>query len=132
MAGRSGRTITNAFRTTTRSEPATRGSSFRSCIESGCEFQAGYSFTAEDADESRFVLSSPAQPYPPGDPHFSTEGHYAPYYTPSHVVTHSVIAAAAVRAGQEYHAPPGRRVRVFTQPKMCRLLSLPWDRWSVR
>ena len=64
----------------------------------GGEFQAGYSFTAEDADESRFVLSSPAQPYPPRDPRFSTEGHYAPYYTPSHVVTHSVIAAAAVRA----------------------------------
>jgi tetratricopeptide (TPR) repeat protein len=64
----------------------------------GGDLQAGYSFTAENADESRFVLSSPEQPYPPGDPRFSMAGRYAPYYTPSRVVTHSVIAAAAVRA----------------------------------
>jgi tetratricopeptide (TPR) repeat protein len=61
------------------------------------ELQAGYSFTTEHTDESRFVLASPTQPYPPGDPLFSTAGRYAPYYTPSNLVSHSVIAAAALR-----------------------------------
>ena len=61
------------------------------------ELQAGYAFAAEHADESRFVLAVPTQPYVPGDPRFNMAGRYAPYYTPSHVVTHSVIAAAAVR-----------------------------------
>lgn len=61
------------------------------------ELQVGYAFAAEHADESRFVLALPAQPYPPGNPRFSTTGRYEPYYTPSHVVTHSAIAAVTVR-----------------------------------
>jgi tetratricopeptide (TPR) repeat protein len=61
------------------------------------EFQGGYSFVAENADESRFVLDRPVQPFPPDDPRFDFSGHYAPYYTPSHVITHSVIVAATLR-----------------------------------
>ena len=61
------------------------------------EFQGGYSFVTEDADESRFVLASPVQPYPPNDPRFNFTGYYAPYYTPSDVIAHSVIMAATLR-----------------------------------
>jgi len=65
--------------------------------QDAAELQGGYSFVAENADESRFVLASPVQPFPPGDPRFDTAGRHAPYYTPSHVVTHSVIVAATLR-----------------------------------
>jgi hypothetical protein len=60
-------------------------------------FQTGYAFSREHANDSRFVLANPTQPYPPGDPRFDSTGRYAPYYTPSHVITHSVIAAATWR-----------------------------------
>jgi len=65
--------------------------------ENAAELQVGYSFVTENADESRFVLALPVQPYLPGDPRFSTTGRYAPYYTPSRTVTHSVIVAATLR-----------------------------------
>jgi hypothetical protein len=65
--------------------------------QDAAELQGGYSFVTENADESRFVLALPVQPYPPGDARFNTTGRYAPYYTPIHVVTHSVIAAATLR-----------------------------------
>jgi tetratricopeptide (TPR) repeat protein len=57
--------------------------------------QAGYAFSREHADESRFGLATPA-PFPPGNAPFSTAGKYAPYYTPSHLVKHAVTAAASV------------------------------------
>jgi uncharacterized protein (TIGR02996 family) len=60
-------------------------------------FQAGYSFAREHADDSRFVLANPVQPYPPGHPRFDSTGRYAPYYTPSHVITHGVVAALTWR-----------------------------------
>ena len=57
------------------------------------KIQAGYALSASNANQSRFVLAQVNQPYPPGDPRFNTAGIYAPYYTPSHLVTHSAIAA---------------------------------------
>lgn len=63
----------------------------------GAEIQTGYAFATGNADQSRFVLASAAQPYPPSDPRFDTAGQYVPYYTPAHLVTHSAIAAVALR-----------------------------------
>lgn len=59
--------------------------------------QAGYAFGRANADESRFVLVASNQPYAPSDPRFNTAGRYVPYYTPMHLLTHSVAAAAALR-----------------------------------
>jgi uncharacterized protein (TIGR02996 family) len=59
--------------------------------------QAGYAISREHADETRFVLAMPVQPFPPGDPRFDGTGRYDPYYTPSRVITHSAIAAATWR-----------------------------------
>lgn len=63
----------------------------------GAEIQAGYAFATGNADQSRFVLANATQPYPPSDPRFSTAGQYVPYFTPSHLVSHSAIAAVALR-----------------------------------
>jgi tetratricopeptide (TPR) repeat protein len=57
------------------------------------ELRAGYAFSRDHADESRFVLAMTSQPYPPSDPAFDLSGRYDPYYTPSHVKKHSVIVA---------------------------------------
>jgi hypothetical protein len=62
----------------------------------GPELQLGYAFATGNADQNRFVLANATQPYLPGDPRFSTVGQYVPYYTPSHLVTHSAIAAVAL------------------------------------
>ncbi len=63
----------------------------------GSQLQIGYGASAQNADESRFVLASPQQPYPPTDPRFSLDGRYVPYYTPANLVTHSALAAATAR-----------------------------------
>lgn len=63
----------------------------------GAELQLGYSASAQDAKESRFVLAAPQQPFAPHDPRFRTEGRYSPYYTPSNLVTQAVLAAASFR-----------------------------------
>ena len=57
--------------------------------------QIGYAASTSDAAQSRFVLETPVQRYPPGDPRFNVTGVYSPYYTPDHVITHSVIGAVA-------------------------------------
>lgn len=61
------------------------------------EVQVGYAFGTGHARDSRFALEAPVQAFPPGDPRFDTTGRYDPYYTPSHLVTHSAIAALSVR-----------------------------------
>jgi hypothetical protein len=74
------------------------------------QLQAGYAAAAADADEDRFVLADPQQPFPPADPRFDLTGVYRPYYTPARSVTHSVIAALTagrttgllLRAGGSY------------------------------
>lgn len=58
--------------------------------------QAGYSASRANADSSRFVLAKSDQPYAPTDSRFDTKGRYAPYYTPDHLRTHSVITAFRV------------------------------------
>jgi hypothetical protein len=60
------------------------------------DLQFGFSAAAQDADESRFALAKPLQPYPPGDSRFSTAGIYAPYYTPASLSYESVIGAVAL------------------------------------
>lgn len=65
--------------------------------EQRAEIQLGVSAAAQDADESRFALASPVQRFPPGDSRFSTDGIYAPYYTPASLSYQSVIGAVAVR-----------------------------------
>ena len=57
------------------------------------QLQAGYALATADADEDRFVLARPEQPFPPADPRFDFSGIYRPYYTPARIVTHSVIGA---------------------------------------
>ncbi len=63
------------------------------------ELQVGYSISAQNANQSRFELAQPSQPYPPGDPRYSTLGVYAPYFTPSNLFAQSVVAAFALRPG---------------------------------
>jgi hypothetical protein len=65
--------------------------------QSRADLQLGVSAAAQDADESRFALARPVQPYPPGDSRFSTAGVYAPYYTPASLSYQSVIGAVALR-----------------------------------
>jgi tetratricopeptide (TPR) repeat protein len=72
--------------------------------------QAGYAVAIADADEDRFVLARPQQPFPPSDPRFDFAGVYRPYYTPERITTHSIIAALTagkttgpvLRAGGSY------------------------------
>lgn len=61
--------------------------------------QAGYAIAAADADEGRFVLARPQQPYPPGDPRFDFSGVYRPYFTPARQLTHAAIAAVTAGRG---------------------------------
>jgi Tfp pilus assembly protein PilF len=55
------------------------------------DVQAGYAFAFSNAVASRFVLGAPKQAVAPGDPRFNAAGRYAPYYTPDHSITHSVL-----------------------------------------
>lgn len=66
----------------------------------GRGLQGGYAFSFSNAESTRFVLRSPLQPYSPDDPRFSTVGHYVPYYTPNHLITHSATGAVTVRTGR--------------------------------
>ena len=61
------------------------------------EFQVGYAFSRGNADESRFALANPSQPYQPSDSRFNVAGHYVPYYTPAHLMSHAAIGAIAFR-----------------------------------
>jgi hypothetical protein len=60
----------------------------------------GASAAAQDADENRFTLARPVQPYPPGDARFSTAGVYDPYYTPASLSYESVVGAVVLRPSQ--------------------------------
>jgi tetratricopeptide (TPR) repeat protein len=60
----------------------------------------GVSAAAQDAEENRFTLASPVQPYPPGDARFSTAGVYDPYYTPASLSYESLVGAVVLRASQ--------------------------------
>ena len=62
-------------------------------------FSVGYSFSAQNARESRFVLANPSQAPPPGSAGFDLTGRYVPYYTPDHVVAHSVIGSLVLHSG---------------------------------
>jgi hypothetical protein len=64
-------------------------------FRSSVELQAGYAFAADDSDETRFgPLSQPSVSPRPGRPQRTAEeGAYVPYYTPAHVVKHSMIGA---------------------------------------
>ena len=61
---------------------------------SGGRLQAGYAIAAADADEDRFMLVRPVQPWPPSDVRYDFSGVYRPYFTPAREVVHSMIAAA--------------------------------------
>lgn len=65
------------------------------------DVQVGVSVAAQDADQSRFVLARPVQPYPPADARFSTAGLYEPYYTPSGLSYQSVIGAGVLRVSPD-------------------------------
>lgn len=65
------------------------------------DVQLGVSAAAQDADENRFTLARPVQPYPVGDPRFSTAGIYDPYYTPSSLSYQSVVGAIALRPSRD-------------------------------
>ena len=65
------------------------------------DVEIGVSAAAQDADENRFTLARPVQPYPVGDPRFSTAGIYDPYYTPSSLSYQSVVGAIALRPSRD-------------------------------
>jgi hypothetical protein len=77
------------------------------------QLQIGYSAAAQNADEGRYVLANPTQPYQPGDPRFNTLGVYAPYYTPNNLLAQSVLGAFAVHpgGGVEVHASGALGIR---------------------
>ena len=68
------------------------------------ELQLGYAWGWANARESRFVLASPVQPVPPGNPAFDLSGQYVPYFTPDDQTTHSVTAAATIGASTRTNA----------------------------
>jgi len=77
------------------------------------QLQIGYSAAAQNADDGRYVLANPTQPYQPGDPRFNTLGVYAPYYTPNNLLAQSVLGAFAVHpgGGVEVHASGALGIR---------------------
>ena len=57
----------------------------------GAVRRAGYAFSWQDAEETRWIPDS--RPDPPGPPRAdSLAGRYAPYFTPERVRTHSLLA----------------------------------------
>jgi hypothetical protein len=60
--------------------------------------QAGYSFTAQSAEESRFSPREDVS-FPPGQPPASVPGEYNPYYTPRNLRAHSALVSASVHPG---------------------------------
>ena len=85
------------------------------------QLQAGYSAAIADADEDRFVLARPQQPFPPTDPRFDFAGVYHPYYTPARIVAHSVIAA--ITAGKATGPRLAPEVRMAFAPGKTRQYS---------
>lgn len=75
--------------------------------------QVGYSVAAQNANDNRFVLARPNQPYSPSDPRYSTLGVYAPYYTPHNLLAQSVLLAVMLRpaTGVEFRATGAYGVR---------------------
>lgn len=113
----------------------------------GGVLQLGYSFAAQDADHSRWVLAYPNQPFPVTSPNFRFDGRYAPYYTPLNLVQHSALAAgslnltshATLRVGGAYaiHATddaPVFAANLSSAPPA--LVSTTWHRtfspWNAR
>lgn len=108
------------------------------------EIHVGYAFSAENAEESRFVLAAPAQAFAVTDPGFSTAGRYSPYYTPIHLVSHSLIASLTLtpttrttfrlRGGRAIHAKEDAPVFVVTQgqvqPAFARRTFSPWHTYA--
>jgi hypothetical protein len=65
----------------------------------GHSLRAGYAAAWQDADHSRWVADRrPLQ----GPPQREVPGRYAPYYTPSEVATHSVLANGALALGSAW------------------------------
>ena len=105
------------------------------------DLQAGYAFSSENAAESRFELAQPVQPFPVTDIRFNTAGRYSPYYTPSHLVSHSLIASTTLRprsratfrlrGGRAVHAEEDAPAFFATQGLVQRLHSRrtfsPWN-----
>jgi hypothetical protein len=111
--------------------------------DGGATLQAGYAFSANDANQSRFVLAEPNQPYPPGDPRFNNAGVYAPYYTPNHQFIHSAIGAFTMRTGRgvTFHLNGSYAVRatqnapffaVTSGQTVLNFVPTTFSPWSVR
>jgi Tfp pilus assembly protein PilF len=69
----------------------------------GATVQAGYSFTAQSAGESRFSPRGDVS-FPPGQPPASVPGEYNPYYTPRNLRAHSALVSASVHPGGRWSA----------------------------
>ena len=57
------------------------------------QLQAGYAFAADHADETRFGPRTSSSPTVQG----SEPGAYSPYYTPAHVVKHSILGGLTAK-----------------------------------
>ncbi|HEV8410386.1 MAG TPA: hypothetical protein VGQ30_07750 [Gemmatimonadaceae bacterium] len=66
------------------------------------ELQIGYSITAQNSDQSRFVLANSSQAFSPGNPRFSLLGVYVPYYTPDNLLAQSVLIAFARKSSSGF------------------------------
>lgn len=59
--------------------------------------QAGYAFSMQDADETRFTLIDTTPVFPPGPATTPRRGRYDPYFTPADLEAHAVVASLVVR-----------------------------------
>jgi hypothetical protein len=59
--------------------------------------QAGYAFSMQDADETRFSLTDTTPAFPPGQSITTLRGHYDPYFTPAEFRSHALVASLVVR-----------------------------------
>jgi hypothetical protein len=108
---------------------------------SGAVLQAGYSISYQDTRELRFVLT-PQTDYV-GES--VVAGHYAPYYTPQNILSHSIIAAFTgnsadgfvVRVGGSFgvHATedaPGFMAGPGESPLVKTIASRSFHPWNAR
>jgi Tfp pilus assembly protein PilF len=74
----------------------------------------GYGFTAQSADESRFLPQGNIT-VRPGDPPTMVPGEYNPYYTPNNIRVHSALANASVQASRRLRIEAGGRYAINAQ-----------------
>jgi hypothetical protein len=86
--------------------------------------QAGYSFTAQSAEESRFSPRWDVN-VPPGQAAATVPGEYDPYYTPRNLRAHSALVAASVRPGGRWTLSADGRYALSARDEAPVLVAVP-------